>query len=64
LYWAKGEEKDVCETEEIDEKLFPVLKTHPVIQAAAPVVEFQASLKSWPGQTIWIMGVDFGKGGA
>ena len=28
---------------EIDENLFPIIKTHPVIQAAAPVVEFQAS---------------------
>ena len=44
---------------EIDEKLFPVIKTNPVIQAAAPVVEFQASLNRWPGQMIWIMGVDF-----
>jgi ABC-type lipoprotein release transport system permease subunit len=31
----------------------------PGYQAAAPVVEFQASLNRRPGQTIWIMGVDF-----
>jgi putative ABC transport system permease protein len=44
---------------EIDERLFPVIKTHPVIQAAAPVVEFKAPLYRWPDQMILIMGVDF-----
>ncbi|MBI4768816.1 MAG: ABC transporter permease [Deltaproteobacteria bacterium] len=56
---GKAEWQLVPSGREIDETFFPVLKTHPVVQAAAPVVEFQASLKSWPGQTIWIMGVDF-----
>ena len=32
---------------------------HPAVQAAAPVVEFQAPLLKRPGQSIWIMGVDF-----
>ncbi len=49
----------VQEGREIDERLFPIIKTHPVIQAAAPVVEFKASLSRWPDQMIWIMGVDF-----
>ncbi len=56
---GKAEWQLVPNGREIDEKLFPVIKIHPVIQAAAPVVEFQASLNRWPGQTIWIMGVDF-----
>ncbi|MFH0787157.1 MAG: FtsX-like permease family protein [Pseudomonadota bacterium] len=43
----------------IDENLFPLVKMHPVIKTAAPVVEFQAALDKHPGQTIWIMGVDF-----
>ncbi len=42
----------------IDEKLFPIIKRHSAIKAAAPVVEFQASLARWPDQMIWIMGVD------
>ncbi|OGP49491.1 MAG: hypothetical protein A2Y79_09300 [Deltaproteobacteria bacterium RBG_13_43_22] len=56
---GKAEWQLVQNGREIDEKLFPVIKTHPVVQAAAPVVEFQASLYRWPGQMIWIMGVDF-----
>jgi putative ABC transport system permease protein len=43
----------------IDERIFPRVKMHPVIEAAAPVVEFQAPLLKRPGQSIWIMGVDF-----
>jgi putative ABC transport system permease protein len=43
----------------IDEGLFPRVKMNPVVQAAAPVVEFQAPLLKQPGQSIWIMGVDF-----
>ena len=56
---GKAEWQLVQNGREIDETLFPIVKTHPVIQAAAPVVEFQASLYRWPGQMIWIMGVDF-----
>jgi putative ABC transport system permease protein len=44
---------------EINETLFPLIKTHPVVRAAAPVVEFQAPLVRWPDQMIWIMGIDF-----
>lgn len=44
---------------EIDEKLFPLIKRHPVIKAAAPVIEFQASLVDHPGQSILILGGDF-----
>ncbi|MBA4393115.1 MAG: hypothetical protein C0407_06150, partial [Desulfobacca sp.] len=43
----------------IDENLFPIVKMHPVIKAAAPVIEFQTSLAQQSGQAIWIMGVDF-----
>ncbi|MBI5601988.1 MAG: ABC transporter permease, partial [Deltaproteobacteria bacterium] len=43
----------------IDENLFPIIKRHPAIQAAAPVIEFQAPLGKQPSQVIWIMGVDF-----
>jgi putative ABC transport system permease protein len=43
----------------IDEGLFPRIKMHPLIQAAAPVIEFQAPLSKQPDQAIWIMGVDF-----
>ncbi|HMK66735.1 MAG TPA: FtsX-like permease family protein, partial [Thermodesulfobacteriota bacterium] len=43
----------------IDERLFPRIKMHPLIQGAAPVIEFQAPLLKQPGQAIWIMGVDF-----
>ena len=56
---GKAEWQLVQEGREIDERLFPIIKTHPVIQAAAPVVEFKASLYRWPDQMIWIMGVDF-----
>jgi putative ABC transport system permease protein len=43
----------------IDESLFPRIKMHPLVQAAAPAVEFQAPLLEKPDQSIWIMGVDF-----
>jgi len=43
----------------MEENLFPVVKRHPVIKAAAPVIEFQASLKHPSGSVLWIMGVDF-----
>ncbi len=56
---GKAEWQLVQEGRDIDERLFPIIKTHPVIQAAAPVVEFKASLYRWPDQMIWIMGVDF-----
>ena len=56
---GKAEWQLVQEGRDIDERLFPIIKTHPVIQAAAPVIEFKASLYRWPDQTILIMGVDF-----
>jgi putative ABC transport system permease protein len=43
----------------IDENLFSRIKMHPLVQAAAPVVEFQAPLLNHPDQSVWIMGVDF-----
>ena len=43
----------------LDERLFPALKTHPAVQAAAPVVEMQVPLQDHPGLVLWVMGVDF-----
>ena len=43
----------------LEEGLFPVIKTHPAVQAAAPVVELQVPLQNHPGLVLWIMGVDF-----
>jgi putative ABC transport system permease protein len=43
----------------IDENLFPIVKMHPVVKAAAPVIELQTSLAQQTGLAIWIMGVDF-----
>jgi putative ABC transport system permease protein len=42
----------------LEEGLFPVIKTHPAVQAAAPVVELQVPLQNHPGLVLWIMGVD------
>lgn len=42
----------------LDERLFREVKTHPVVDAAAPVVELQVPLRDFPGQVLWIMGVD------
>jgi len=44
---------------ELDEGLFPAVKLHPAVEAAAPVVEFQVSLDRRPGEVLWIMGLDF-----
>ncbi len=43
----------------LDERLFPAIKAHPAVQAAAPVVELQVPLQGHPGLVLWIMGVDF-----
>ena len=43
----------------LDERLFPAVKAHPAVQAAAPVVELQVPLQGHPGLVLWIMGVDF-----
>jgi putative ABC transport system permease protein len=43
----------------IDETLFPIVKRHPVIKAAAPVVELQVSLVKPMEASLWVMGVDF-----
>ena len=43
----------------IDEALFPIIKMHPVVKGAAPLVELQVPLADRPGQTIWILGADF-----
>lgn len=56
---GKAEWQLVQDGQGIDEKLFPLIRRHPVIKAAAPAVDFQASLLKQPGQSIWIMGVDF-----
>lgn len=43
----------------MDETLFPIIKMHPVVKGAAPLVDLQVPLPDRPGQTIWILGVDF-----
>lgn len=43
----------------MDESLFPIIKNHPAVKAAAPLVNLQASWVGHPGRTIWILGVDF-----
>ncbi|MCU0578097.1 MAG: ABC transporter permease, partial [Desulfobacterota bacterium] len=42
----------------LDERLFREVKIHTVVEAAAPVVELQVPLRDYPGQVLWIMGVD------
>jgi putative ABC transport system permease protein len=56
---GKAQWQIVPDGREIDENLFPLIKKHPAVQAAAPVVEFQAALLQRSNQTIWIIGVDF-----
>ncbi len=56
---GKAEWQLIQEGREIDETLIAQVKTHPLVAAAAPLIELSTELQQPPNQPILLLGVDF-----